>query len=62
VVEGRELLELVVGQEPEVQQGGREGWVNVACSELHEGREWQGHMLEFFLEDRVLNRAFAAKG
>lgn len=54
VVEVRELVELVAGQEPEVQQCRGEGGVGGARGQGDEGRERGGHLLDFALQGCVV--------
>ena len=57
VVEGRQRLELVVREKPEVQQRRRESGVHVSGRELDEGREGQRHLPYFLSEGHVLGGA-----
>lgn len=56
VVEMGEPLEFLVRQEPEVQQRPRKRRVDFACSELHQRRKGQCHLLQLLLEGGVAGR------
>lgn len=60
VVKVRELVKLVVGEEPEVEDGRREGRMNLSAADLHEGPEWEGHLLELRVEILAPPRAAVA--
>lgn len=53
VVEGGEALELSVCEEPKVQNGAGEVWMDSARGELHERREGEGHLMELVRQSRV---------
>lgn len=56
----RELVELVVGEEPEVEDGGGEGRVDLPAADLDEGPEREGHLLELRVEVLAPPRAAVA--
>lgn len=61
VVERGELVELRVGEQPEVEEGRGEGRVCLAGRQLDERRERQGHLLDLLLQLLVAPRSSCAE-
>lgn len=62
VVEVRELLELLVGEEPELEDGAGEGRVDAARGDLDQRGQVEGHLVELVAELRVLGQASLDEG